>query len=240
MTKRVRIVLVLLFSIIISGVTGFVVAPLFTKPENIVSVVVLNSDVEKGTLITKELLRTKEITEDYLHDEIVIESNEVIGTYAKNDLYKDDLINKNSLSLDFTKSENDFISKETTKENFYFTVTIKSLASGTANKLLPEDIVSISSLDEEEEKAILFDELKYVRVVDVVNQYGQSIKANPTKEELKENMTAAIILEVNQPQLEILTKYEYEGNLHVSFFYRGSKEECDSLLVKQNSFWESK
>lgn len=220
--------------LVIACVLAFALNALMARPANKVPAIRLTKDVEVGTYITNDMISKIEISADAITVDTVTQESDIVGKYAKNNLYKDDMVNKKSLTNDEYNHETLFYGLEKGKQ--YVTVTLKSLASSVAGRIKPNDIVSIYTLDEEEEP-ILYDELLYVKVVSLTNELGNEV-SNEGTVDLKENLPTTITLEVNQQQAEKLILLENNEVMHFSFIFRGNTEQVNEYLQIQDRYFE--
>ena len=136
--------------IVLSLAVGFIGIPLMNAGSNEkVQVVMLKTDVAKGVRLTSEMLEVVPIVKDNLPEGIAKKKDEVNGLYAVSDMVKGEFI--------FSKK----VSKAPAQDNEYLyslpegkmalSVTIRSLAAGLSGKLMPKDVVTIFSVEEEKQ-----------------------------------------------------------------------------------------
>ena len=205
-------------------------------------VIRVTKNITKGAQITKDMLQAVEIGEYNLPDTILKDQSNIIGKYAKSDIYTGDYLMANKLSdgplvnyaylYDFSGSER------------AISVTIKSFAAGLSGKLEPGDIVSVIVSDYgEAKKTINPVELQYVQVLAVTASTGldtqeyqnSSEKTSETEKELPSTIT----LKATPEQASLLAELENKGKMHIVFVYRGSEQNCNEFLKEQKQVLEN-
>lgn len=235
MRKNFKKILAVILCLFLSGILVFVVAPEFSKPANLVNVVTLIKDVDAGELISSEMLNVSEVSEDAVRNDYAINIEDVVGKYALQNLYKNDFINTKNISINNTVIDDLYLAKSIDK--YYFSLTVKTLAASVGNSIKVGDLVSISAFNSDEDTAKVYDQLEYVNVIAIKNAYGAEVKEIVDNNELRDNLSDVLIVEVNKQQLELLTYLEYASGIHVSFKFRGTETEKQNLLAKQELYW---
>lgn len=187
----------------------------------------LNTNISQGTQITDEMLTSVTIGTKGM-DDVVLDENEIIGSYAATDLANGQII-IDTLLVDtqadviqgFDKLEDGKIA---------FTISSSSLASSVANKLQSGDIVSIYvNTNGVSTQPIL---LKYVEVLYVSTSTGAD------KTETDEESISVITFIVNEEQALLLNEYEYTSNLHFALISRGDETLKQEYLTAQELLQE--
>ncbi|WP_249030156.1 Flp pilus assembly protein CpaB [Tannockella kyphosi] len=187
----------------------------------------LNTNISQGTQITDEMLTSVTIGTKGM-DNVVLDENEIIGSYAATDLANGQII-IDTLLVDtqadviqgFDKLEDGKIA---------FTISSSSLASSVANKLQSGDIVSVYvNTNGVSTQPIL---LKYVEVLYVSTSTGAD------KTETDEESISVITLIVNEEQALLLNEYEYTSNLHLALISRGDETLKQEYLTAQELLQE--
>lgn len=223
--------------LIIAGVLCFVVSPMMTKEKTGIEAVRLSKDVLQGEIISESMVYIdNNVSENDLNTNTIRKIEDVVGKIAAQNLYANDFVNSKSLTTTVDSIEKDFYTMENDKS--YFGITVPSLSSALGTYLRPGDVISISYYDEENEESVLPSELQYVKLVSITNMYGKEVKENPLDSELKENLPAMLVLEVNREQIKKLTYLESIQSFHVSFVYRGTKEGVAEYINLQDLYFE--
>lgn len=220
--------------LILSLVLCFVVAPavtsLFEQPKQ---VVVLKSDVAQGVQIEASMLDTVSVTKlDTLSMKCVSEPNDIIGKYAKTYLYKG-LVNSTMFVDELDTTESRLMSLGAGE--CAMSITVQSLAGGVSAKLQPGDIITIVTLDDDD-KAVIYDELRYVEVLATTDENGADVESANTGDEeapLPETITVKLI---DSTQIERLVEAE-NGKLHAVFVSR-NPEQSEEYLKWQLEYFE--
>jgi pilus assembly protein CpaB len=228
--------------IVLSLIICFALTPMYNNAITAkIEVVRLNADIGKGEVITKDMLQSVEIGEYNLPDSILKEPINIIGKYAKSDLYKGDYLMANKLSdgpLVNYAYLHDFDGSDRA-----ISVTIKSFAAGLSGKLEPGDIVSVIVSDYGELKETINPvELQYVQVLAVTSKTGLDTEEsqNSSKGNIEDDkeLPSTITLKVAPEQASLLAELENKGKMHVVFVYRGSNDYCDEFLDEQENVLE--
>lgn len=202
----------------------------------------VTKDIQKGELITKDLLQTIEVGEYNLPNTVIKDQQNIIGKYANSDIYKGDYLMADKLSdgplvnyaylYDFDGSER------------AISVSIKSFAAGLSGKLEPGDIVTIMVSDYGEKKETITPvELQYVQVLAVTassgldtQEYVESEETNAYEDE--KELPSTLTLKVSAEQAKLLTELEVNGRIHAVFVYRGSEDNSQEFLSEQEKVLE--
>jgi len=240
--------------IVLSLAVGFIGIPLMNAGSNEkVQVVRLKTDVAKGVQLTSEMLEVVPIVKDNLPEGIAKKKDEVNGLYAVSDMVKGEFI--------FSKK----VSKAPAQDNEYLyslpegkmalSVTIRSLAAGLSGKLMPKDVVTIFSVEEEKQvqgqiltmgqnlSSKSYPELLYVEVLSVTASSGNDTDSSENKEnsstqaDNSNNLPATVTLLANRQQAELLTVLEKKGGIHIGLVARGNETEAQKLLTMQEKLF---
>lgn len=224
-------------SIILGLVVAFVLTPLYGKIlEKQTEVVKIKKLVEKGVKIEEENIEMIKIGAYNLSDNIIKKKEEVVGKYAKTELFKDSYVIKEAIS-DIP------IEKDTYLDNIHedklaLSITVQSFAAGLSSKLLKGDIVSVVTTREEEGENVseIPDALNYVEVLSTTEEGGSDKEKNPleNKEKDKEKkQLATVTLLVGKEQAEELVSYENKRTIHLALKCRKNEELKKKLLDEQ-------
>lgn len=209
--------------ILLSLLICFGVTPLFNKSvSQKTDIVRVTKEIKAGDEITKDMVQTVEVGGFGLPDNVIRQSETVIGKYAKSDLSIGDYILNTKLS-DTPAAENAYLyNLDGTKQAM--SVTIKSFANGLSGKLQSGDIVSIIAADYKKQgMTVIPAELKYVEVISVTASSGYDANTGEAKSEKDEReLPSTVTLLVSPEQSEVLAELEADGKLHLSLVYRGT------------------
>jgi len=202
--------------ILLSLLICFGVTPLFNKSvSQKTEIVRVVKEIKAGDEITKDTVQTVEVGGFGLPDNVIRQSEMVIGKYAKSDLSIGDYILNTKLS-DTPAAENAYLyNLDGTKQAM--SVTIKSFANGLSGKLQSGDIVSVIAA------TVIPAELKYVEVISVTASSGYDANTGEAKSEKDEReLPSTVTLLVSPEQSKVLAELEADGKLHLALVYRGT------------------
>ena len=211
--------------ILLSLLICFGVTPLFnqsvSQKTEIVRVV---KEIKAGEEITKEMVQTAEVGGFGLPENVLRQSESVVGKYATADLSVGDYILNTKLS-DTPAAENTYLyNLDGTKQAM--SVTIKSFANGLSGKLESGDIVSVIAPDYKKQgSTVIPAELKYVEVIAVTAGSGYDANTGAqteTETEDEKELPSTVTLLVSPEQSKALAELESDGKLHLSLVYRGT------------------
>ncbi|MGI6585407.1 MAG: Flp pilus assembly protein CpaB [Lutisporaceae bacterium] len=221
--------------ILLSLLICFGVTPLFNKSvSQKTEIVRVTKEIKAGDEITKDMIQTVEVGGFGLPENVIRQSETVIGKYAKADLSVGDYILNTKLS-DTPAAENAYLyNLDGTKQAM--SVTIKSFANGLSGKLQSGDIVSVIAPDYKKQGATVIPaELKYVEVISVTASSGYDANTGevPAGDDERE-LPSTVTLLVSPEQSKILAELESDGKLHLSLVYRGSHANTTKFLEAQD------
>ena len=221
--------------ILLSLLICFGVTPLFNKSiSQKTEIVRVTKEIKAGDEITKDMIQTVEVGGFGLPENVIRQSETVIGKYAKADLSVGDYILNTKLS-DTPAAENAYLyNLDGTKQAM--SVTIKSFANGLSGKLQSGDIVSVIAPDYKKQGATVIPaELKYVEVISVTASSGYDANTGeaPAGDDERE-LPSTVTLLVSPEQSKILAELESDGKLHLSLVYRGYHANTTKFLEAQD------
>ena len=223
--------------ILLSLLICFGVTPLFnqsvSQKTEIVRVV---KEIKAGEEITKEMVQTVEVGGFGLPDNVLRQSESVVGKYATADLSVGDYILNTKLS-DTPAAENTYLyNLDGTKQAM--SVTIKSFANGLSGKLESGDIVSVIAPDYKKQgSTVIPAELKYVEVIAVTAGSGYDANTGEQTENEagdEKELPSTVTLLVSPEQSKVLAELESDGKLHLSLVYRGSPANSAKFIEAQD------
>ena len=209
--------------ILLSLLICFGVTPLFNKSvSQKTEIVRVVKEIKAGDEISKEMVQTVEVGGFGLPENVLRQSETVVGKYATADLSVGDYILNTKLS-DTPAAENTYLyNLDGTKQAM--SVTIKSFANGLSGKLESGDIVSVIAPDYKKQgSTVIPAELKYVEVISVTASSGYDANTGGAKSEKDEReLPSTVTLLVSPEQSKVLAELEADGKLHLSLVYRGT------------------
>jgi pilus assembly protein CpaB len=229
--------------IVLSLLICFVLTPLFNQSvSQKASIVRVARDIKSGDQITKDMVQTVEVGGYNLPENVIRQSEKVVGKYAKADFSSGDYILPAKLS-DIPASENAYL-YSLNGEKQAISVSIKNFAGGLSGKLISGDIVSVIAPDYKKQgSTVIPPELTYVEVIGVTASSGYDTDAEQAsgdkEQENEKQLPATVTLLVSPEQAKILAELESEGKLHLSLVYRGSKESTTKFTAIQDKVLET-
>ena len=211
--------------ILLSLLICFGVTPLFNKSvSQKTEIVRVVKEIKAGDEISKEMVQTVEVGGFGLPENVLRQSETVVGKYATADLSVGDYILNTKLS-DTPAAENTYLyNLDGTKQAM--SVTIKSFANGLSGKLESGDIVSVIAPNYKKQgSTVIPAELKYVEVIAVTAGSGYDANTGAqteTETEDEKELPSTVTLLVSPEQSKALAELESDGKLHLSLVYRGT------------------
>lgn len=233
--------------ILLSLLICFGVTPLFNKSvSQKTEIVRVAKEIKAGDEITKDMVQIAEVGGYGLPENVIRQTDTVIGKYASADLSIGDYILNTKLS-DTPAAENSYLyNLDGTKQAM--SVTIKSFANGLSGKLQSGDIVSIIAADYKKQGATIIPaELKYVEVISVTASSGYDANtgdprdAGPNSPSASDDreLPATVTLLVSPEQSKVLAELEVDGKLHLSLVYRGTPTNTAKFITAQEKINEA-
>lgn len=229
-----------LIAIILSFAICFGITPLYNNAlKSKTEVIKVTQNITKGEVITAEKISIAEIGGYNLPKSILKNKENVVGKYAKTDLYKDDYILNTKVSDNPITDDEYLLGLDGNKNAI--SITIKSLAAGLSGKLQTGDIISIIASDYGEfRETIIPVELQYVKVLAVTTSHGEDKQYYTDNENNQENeLPSTVTLLAYRTQAKLLAELEEKSRIHVSLVYRGSKENAQKFLDEQDKVIEN-
>lgn len=222
--------------IVLSLLICFALTPLFNQSvSQKTSIVRVVKDIASGEQITKDMVQTVEVGGYNLPENVIHQTETVLGKYAEADLSPGDYILTDKLS-DVPAAENAYL-YHLTGDKQAISVSIKNFAQGLSGKLMSGDIVSVIAPDYKKQGAtVIPPELTYVEVIGVTASTGFDTDTgeDTSKNDKEKKLPATVTLLVSPEQAKILAELEADGKLHLSLIFRGSKENAAKFTGLQD------
>ena len=230
-----RTVLGILCILISLGIC-FGITPLFNNAVSEKTTIVrVKSNIATGDEITADMLETVEIGGYNLPQNVVKNTDTIIGTFALADFYKGDYILNSKIS-DTMQAENAYLyNLDGTKQAI--SVSIQNFANGLSGKLESGDIVSVISANYKGlGQTIIPQELKYVEVISVTADSGSDANTDEDhySEDEEKELPSTVTLLVTEEQSKILAELESDGEIHIALVYRGDVEQSQKFILQQD------
>lgn len=224
--------------IVLSLLICFAITPLFNQSiSQKTEIVRVIKPIKIGEAITKDMVQTIEVGGYNLPEDVVRQTDNVIGKFVSADLAPGDYIIASKIA-DAPAAENAYL-YSLTGEKQAISVSVKSFAAGLSGKLISGDIVSIVAPDYKKQGVtVIPPELQYVEVIAVTAGSGydaNTVEQKEAEDTDEKELPATVTLLVTPEQSKILAELEADGTLHVSLVYRGSKENAAKFTEAQDS-----
>ncbi|HBI6603086.1 TPA: Flp pilus assembly protein CpaB [Listeria monocytogenes] len=221
--------------IVLSLIICFAVTPLFNKGiSQKTEIVRVTKDIKIGDEITKDMVQSVEVGGYNLPEDVVKNTETVLGKFASADMVPGDYIISSKVAAE-PAAENAYL-YNLTGEKQAISVSVKSFATGLSGKLVSGDIVSIIAPDYKKQgTTVIPPELQYVEVIAVTAGSGYDANTGEQEDAEEKELPSTVTLLVTPEQSKILAMLEADGNLHISLVYRGSKENANKFVKAQES-----
>lgn len=214
----------------------FIISPLVTRLSmDTVEVPRLSADVQRGAKISDANVEIVKVKKDTLPNGIITDKDLIVGRYAASTLYSGDYVTKEKIALKANSSDDVIASFN--GEKFAMSFTIDSFAAGLSGKLQNGDIISLV-VKSSNGKAIMPPSFKYVKVITTTTAGGVDQDKVVKNDDGTFDAPATITLLVNATQAQQLADYE-EGVISCVLVYRGSDENAQKFLDKQDEYFSS-
>jgi len=231
--------------IVLSLLICFALTPLFNQSvSQKTSIVRVAKDIKSGDQITKDMVQTVEVGGYNLPDDVMKQSDTVVGKYATANLSAGDYILAAKLT-DIPAAENAYL-YSLNGDKQAISVSIKNFAEGLSGKLISGDIVSVIAPDYKKQgSTVIPPELTYVEVIGVTASTGYDTDTSTADQSTDEaaqdekKLPATATLLVSPEQAKILAELEADGKLHLSLVYRGSKDNAAKFTELQDKVIET-
>ena len=214
----------------------FLVAPLVNKLSMDTSEVIrLSQDVRQGVQITADHLEIAKVKTDSIPNGVLDDPKEIIGKYASSTLYAGDYLTAAKLTGEANTASDVFASLDGKK--LAISVTIDTFAAGLSGKLENGDIISMIVVDKTSGKAVIPGALKYMKVITTTTAGGIDKDSIVKNEDGSYELPSTVTLLANTKQAKLLAKYEADTTLTVALVYRGTVDNAQKFLDKQDEYF---
>lgn len=223
---------------VLAVITVFAATPIMNRLSgDSVTVVRLSKDVKQGSQIGEEQLESVKVKKNTLPSGIVTNKTDIIGKYAASQLYAGDYLNESKLSGNSNTAKDAFASLDGSKAAV--SITIDTFAAGLSGKLQNGDIISLIVVDKNKKDAFIPGEFKYVKVITTTTVGGIDQNDIVKNDDGSYEIPSTITVLVNTEQAKLLAKYETDYTLQIALVYRGTAENADKFLTKQDEYFKS-
>ena len=216
----------------------FLIAPAITKlTSDTTDAVRLREDVLQGSRITEDQVEIVKMKTDTLPAGTLTEIKDAVGKYASSNLYAGDCLTKAKITGLSNTADDTFMSLN--GQRFAMSFTIDSFAAGLSGKLKNGDIISLVIMDRSSGKSIMPAEFKYVKVITTTTSGGVDQDKVVKNDDGSYDAPSTVTLLVNAEQARLLAEYE-ENTINCVLVYRGSIENANKFLEKQEEYFQKK
>lgn len=212
--------------IIIATISIFAGIKLTEKQNETITVVKVQTNIQKGEVIKKDMITTTTIGAHNISDDYIKNAEEVIGKYALADLYPNDFIQKIKISEKLPSAGEKLLKLDGSR--VAISVSLKDFARGLSDKIVSGDIVSC--IVTKETGTEIPTELTYLEVITTTMPNGIDKEHSSDKE--KENLATATLLATPE-QAKLLAEYDKNAEIHLALVYRGDEITSQEFLNKQ-------
>ena len=221
---------------VVAVAVTFLIAPLVNKLSMDTNEVIrLSQDVKQGVQITAEHLEIAKVKTDSIPEGTLNDPREIIGKYASSMLYAGDYLTVAKLTGEANTASDVFASLD--GRNIAISVTIDTFAAGLSGKLENGDIISMIVVDKTTGKAFIPGALKYMKVITTTTSGGIDQDSIVKNEDGSYEIPSTVTLLANTEQAKLLAKYETDTTLTVALVYRGTAENAQKFLDKQDEYF---
>ena len=220
--------------ILLSLLICFGLTPLFNRAvSQKAEIVRVVQPIRAGDEITEDMVHVVEVGGYNLPEDVIRQTETVVGKYAMADLAVGDYIISSKLS-DVPAADNAYL-YDLDGIQQAISVTIKSFAEGLSGKLQSGDIVSVIAPDYQQlGQTVVPAELQYVEVISVTASSGYDANTGETPEDGEDReLPDTVTLLVYPEQAKVLAELEAEGTIHLSLVYRGDRKNAGQFLDAQ-------
>jgi len=226
-----------LICIVLSLIICFGLTPMFNGAVKAQTEIVrMVKDVKQGDMITADMVTAVKVGGYNLPDNVMKQTENVVGKYARHDMQSGDYILSGKLS-ERPLAEFAYL-HELDGTHQAISITIKSFAAGLSGKLEAGDIVSLIASDVGDfRQTIAPPELRYVKVIAVTDGKGYDKEYEErNKNDDDKPLPSTVTLLVVPEQAILLAELEATGRIHCTLVYRGTTENADKFLKIQADY----
>jgi pilus assembly protein CpaB len=217
--------------LVLASLIAFVAIPIINhltvQTTHVVKVV---TDVSMGTQITREMVEEVEVGKLNLPDDVANEIGQIIGDtplYITSDLKAGDMVRACKLTKTLVLPANKIRQME--RNEFTYTIDIDR---SYKSRLLPNDIVTFTTYDEDSGTISTVPELRYVSVVTTTTSDGIDILSeNQVAPDGKQLKAETITFILNDTQLRVLQQLQQSKNFMMALKCRG--DEANMSMVRE-------
>lgn len=211
--------------IVVAAVIAFIIIPSNQKAEDeLVNIVKVNKTISENTKITDSMVKVESMSKGSVPDNAISDKRDIVGKYAKVNLYTVDFITPEKLSdIDTTSSLYALKSGERA-----VSVTPKTLSRSVSGNLLIGDAVQLYGYNTETKEFNEDSGKWYFEVLAVDNSKSENVSGLNSDESSDIVPSAITIKAISEEQVKSIVDMENSTDIQVVFAGRG--EVADTLL----------
>lgn len=202
---------------VVAGLIAFIIVPSQKKPDGAVEVIKVSENILANTKITEDMLKEVAVSSDSVPDTALQDKKDIVGKYAKVNLYTEDFIVDEKLSS--INMENKLYDLEEGEKAI--SITPKTLSKSVSGNLLIGDVVQIYGYDTQNKQMNPNSGKWYFEVVAIDNSKSENV-SGADLESTSDIVPAAITIKVNSDeQIQSIVEMEMNNDIQVVFAGRG-------------------
>lgn len=202
---------------VVAGLIAFIIVPSQKKPDGAVEVIKVSENILANTKITEDMLKEVAVSSDSVPDTALKDKKDIVGKYAKVNLYTEDFIVDEKLSS--INMENKLYDLEEGEKAI--SITPKTLSKSVSGNLLIGDVVQIYGYDTQNKQMNPNSGKWYFEVVAIDNSKSENV-SGADLESTSDIVPAAITIKVNSDeQIQSIVEMEMNNDIQVVFAGRG-------------------
>lgn len=202
---------------VVAGLIAFIIVPSQKKPDGAVEVIKVSENILANTKITEDMLKEVAVSSDSVPDTALKDKKDIVGKYAKVNLYTEDFIIDEKLSS--INMENKLYDLEEGEKAI--SITPKTLSKSVSGNLLIGDVVQIYGYDTQNKQMNPNSGKWYFEVVAIDNSKSENV-SGADLESTSDIVPAAITIKVNSDeQIQSIVEMEMNNDIQVVFAGRG-------------------
>lgn len=220
MKKRIIIAII---CIAIALLLCFVLAPFISaKSSGNMTVIRAKEYIKAGQMIKEEDIETISVGKYNLPQSIITNKDDIIGKYAKSDIYKSDYFYSEKLILTKLSKDNIFSSLGS-NERYAYSINVQNMSYGVGNSLEYGDIVSI--IVNENGNSYIPKDLSSLMIISLKTNQGEDA-------EISKGTYSCVTFLCSSSQAQALSEYSQRGNISLMLVCKPDSENY-SKYVKE-------
>lgn len=198
---------------VVAGLIAFIIVPSQKKPDGAVEVIKVSENILANTKITEDMLKEVAVSSDSVPDTALKDKKDIVGKYAKVNLYTEDFIVDEKLSS--INMENKLYDLEEGEKAI--SITPKTLSKSVSGNLLIGDVVQIYGYDTQNKQMNPNSGKWYFEVVAIDNSKSENV-SGADLESTSDIVPAAITIKINSDeQIQSIVEMEMNNDIQVVF-----------------------